>query len=138
MRSLKESLLAGAAAGILWGWLCYLANYLSGVFPFEGSFAHNIVSFTFGGAVFGIVTGGLLAVIGGFLPFKGIVLKAAFVSAALWLLLRVAGDLLSVMEPHRYHVVTPETVQGLLLALALGGILGLIMRRGQARAAGNA
>ncbi|HEY4708148.1 MAG TPA: hypothetical protein VII64_11875, partial [Thermodesulfobacteriota bacterium] len=67
MGALKESLIAGAIAGALWGWLCYLANYMSGIFPFEGSFAHNMLSFTFGGVVFGIVTSGILAVAGRFL-----------------------------------------------------------------------
>jgi len=135
---LKESLIAGAIAGVLWGWLCYLANYMSGIFPFEGSFAHNMLSFTFGGVVFGIVTSGILAVAGRFLPFRRLLYRAVFVSASVWIVLILAGDMLSMMEPGRYHLVTPQTVQGFLLALALGAILGMLLKKGEARAAGNA
>ncbi len=137
MGQLKESLFAGAIAGALWGWLCYLANYLSNVFPFEGSFAHNIMAFTFGGVVFGVVTSGILFVAGRFLPF-GLIYKAIFVSASVWVVLRLGGDMLSMMEPDRYHLVTPESMQGFLLALALGAILGTLLKRGQARAARDA
>lgn len=138
MGTLKDSLLAGAIAGVLWGWLCYLANYMSGIFPFEGSFTQNLLSFTFGGVVFGIVTGGILAVAGRFLPFRQMLYKAVFVSASVWIVLRLAGDMLSMMEPERYHLVTPETMQGFLLALALGAILGVLLKKGGARATGNA
>ena len=138
MGALKESLIAGAIAGVLWGWLCYLANYMSGIFPFEGSFAHNMLSFTFGGVVFGIVTSGILAVAGRFLPFRRLLYRAVFVSASVWIVLILAGDMLSMMEPGRYHLVTPQTVQGFLLALALGAILGMLLKKGEARAAGNA
>ncbi|WKZ33418.1 MAG: hypothetical protein QY316_03150 [Thermodesulfobacteriota bacterium] len=137
MTSLKSSIKAGAIAGVLWGWLCYLANFLSGVFPFEGSFAQNFITFSFGGAVFGVVTGGLLAVVGRFLPFRKTVFRAVFISAALWVVLRLAGDFLSMMEPERYHLVKPETVQGFFLALALGAILGLLLKKNE-RATGNA
>lgn len=137
MTSLKSSIKAGAIAGVLWGWLCYLANFLSGVFPFEGSFAQNFITFSFGGAVFGVVTGGLLAVVGRFLPFRKTVFRAVFISAALWVVLRLAGDFLSMMEPERYHLVKPETVQGFFLALALGAILGLLLKKDE-RATGNA
>lgn len=138
MGTLKESLFAGAIAGVLWGWLCYLANYLSGIFPFEGSFAHNMLAFTFGGVVFGIVASGLLYVAGRYLPFRQILYRAVCVSVSLWIVLRLTGDFLSIMEPERYHLVTPETVQGFLLALALGAILGTVLKRGEARAAGHA
>ncbi|MBE7415161.1 MAG: hypothetical protein HS130_08005 [Deltaproteobacteria bacterium] len=138
MISLKNSLKAGAIAGVLWGWLCYLANFVSGVFPFEGSFAQNFITFSFGGAVFGVVTGGLLAVVGRFLPFRKTVFRAVFISAALWVVLRLAGDFLSMMEPERYHLVKPETVQGFFLALALGAILGLLLKKDERATAGNA
>ncbi|HBG47166.1 MAG TPA: hypothetical protein DDW94_09295 [Deltaproteobacteria bacterium] len=138
MLSIKDSLKTGALAGVLWGWLCYLANYFSGIFPFESSFTQNLLSFTFGGAVFGIVTAGLLAVLGGFLPFRRMVFKAVFISVTLWLALKFAGDILSIMEPERFHMVMPQAVQGILLALALGAILGLLLGRGRQAAAGNA
>jgi len=127
--SIKEHLKAGIAAGVLWGWVSYLTNAITGVFPFEGSFAQGLVSFSFGGAVFGVATGALLAVSKGIIPFKGIVARAVFASAVLWIILRITGDVLSMMEPHRYHLLTAETLQGLSLSLALGVILGLLVRK---------
>lgn len=127
--NIKEHLKAGVTAGVLWGWLTYLTNAVTGVFPFEGSFAQNLMSFSFGGAVFGVATGALLAVSKGIIPFKGAVARAIFASAVLWVALRFAGDVLSMMEPDRYHLLTAETVQGLSLSIALGAILGLLVRR---------
>lgn len=124
--TLKSGILSGALAGIIWGWASMLANSFTGVTVFEGSFAHNIVSFTFAGGVFGIVAGGLLSVIGSFLPFKGVWQKAIAISAGLWLVLRLAGEMLSKMEPDRFHLVTPESIQGLLLAVLLGIILAAV------------
>lgn len=136
--NLKEHLKKGLAAGVIWGWLAYLTNAVTGVFPFEGSFAQDIVSFSFGGAVFGVATGALLAVSKGVIPFKGMVARAVFASAVLWIVLRIAGDVLSMMEPHRYHLLTAETVQGLALSVALGAILGLLARKVDSSATVNA
>jgi len=127
--NLKEHLKSGVIAGVVWGWLAYLTNAVTGVFPFEGSFAQDIVSFSFGGAVFGVATGASLALLGGLIPFRGIVARAVFASAFIWIVLRLAGDMLSMMEPHRYHLLTAETVQGLALSVVLGAILGLLVRK---------
>ena len=127
--NLKEHLKSGVIAGVIWGWLAYLTNAVTGVFPFEGSFAQDIVSFSFGGAVFGVATGASLSLLGGILPFRNIVARAVLASAFIWIVLRFAGDLLSMMEPHRYHILTVETVQGLALSAALGAILGLLVRK---------
>lgn len=135
---IKEHLKAGVMAGILWGWLTYVTNAITGVFPFEGSFAQDLVSFSFGGAVFGVATGALLAVSGKIIPFRGVVARAVFASAVLWMTLRIAGDVLSMMEPHRYHLLTAETVQGLALSCALGAILGLFVRKANGSATVNA
>lgn len=126
---IKEHLKAGLMAGVIWGWLTYLTNAITGVFPFEGSFAQNLISFSFGGAVFGVASSALLAVSGRIIPFRGAVARAVFASAVLWLSLRIAGDMLSMMEPHRYHLLTAETVQGLSLSIALGTILGFFVRK---------
>ena len=127
--NLKEHLKSGVIAGVIWGWLAYLTNAVTGVFPFEGSFAQDIVSFSFGGAVFGVATGAFLSLLGGILPFRNIVARAVLASAFIWIVLRLAGDLLSMMEPYRYHLLTVETVQGLALSVALGAILGLLVRK---------
>lgn len=131
---LKGSIVAGVGAGAVWGWAAMGVNAVSGVFPFEGSFAHNLATFTLAGALFGVVVAASLALFGAYLPFKRALPKAVFLSALLWLLLRVAGAALSHMEPDRYHVLTPETVQGLALAVVLGGILGLFWKKGIERA----
>jgi len=57
-------------------------NPVTGIFPFESTFAHNLMSFTFGGAVFGVVAGGLMAVVGPVLPFRRTVPKAVLVCAS--------------------------------------------------------
>lgn len=126
---LKDGVMTGLLAGIFWGWVSMALNSLTGVVPFEGSFTHNLVSFTVGGAVFGVVTAGFLATAGRFLPFKPVFAKAAFASAVLWIILRIGGDLLSHMEPERYHLITPETVQGFALSIVLGFILALFWKK---------
>lgn len=118
----------GVVAGIIWGWVCMLVNAFTGVFPFEGSFAHNAVTFASAGAVFGLVIYGLLTIAGSRLPFRNSFAKAVFISTALWLALRGAGMMLSAMEPGRYHLLNPEFIQGVLLSVLLGAIMGLIMK----------
>lgn len=136
--NLKEYLKSGVIAGVVWGWLAYLANAVTGVVPFEGSFAQDIVSFSFGGAVFGVATGASLALLGGLIPFKSVVARAVIASALIWIILRLAGDMLSMMEPGRYHILTVETVQGLALSVALGAILGILVRKAKSSAPVNA
>jgi len=128
-RSLKQAVLAGVTAGIIWGWVSMAVNSLTGIFPFESTFAHNLVSFTFGGAIFGIVAGALMAVAGPVLPLRRAIPKAVLICGSLWVILRLGGAMLSVMEPHRYHVLTPETLQGFALALVLGALLGFTWKR---------
>jgi hypothetical protein len=128
--SLKDGVIAGVIAGIIWGWVSMGVNAVSGVFPYEGSFAHNLATFTAGGAVFGVVVGGLVASVGRLLPFRGALQRAVFISTALWLVLRGAGMMLSAMQPDRYHLLSPEFIQGVALAAAMGVILGLILRKG--------
>lgn len=128
--TIKNGILSGALAGVVWGWVSMAVNSVTGVTSFEGSFAHNIMSFTFAGGVFGIVAGGVLSVVAGVLPFRGIFLKAVIVSSALWLILRFAGSMLSQMHPHRFNIIAPEMIQGLVLAIILGVFLGLISSKG--------
>ncbi|MFQ5736686.1 MAG: hypothetical protein ACE5GY_07470 [Thermodesulfobacteriota bacterium] len=129
-RSWKESMVAGVIAGVVWGWLSMAANSVTGIFPFESSFAHNFMAFTFGGAVFGVVAGGFLNVAGRFLPFRSVLARAVVVSATLWVVLRLGGAMLSSMEPMRYHMVTPQVIQGFTLALILGTLLGITWKKG--------
>jgi len=128
-RSWKQGILAGVTAGIIWGWVAMAANSITGIFPLEASFAHNLVSFTFGGAIFGVVAGGLMVAAGPVLPFKRTIPKAVLICASLWIVLRLGGAMLSVMDAHRYHVLAPETLQGFALALILGTLLGITWKR---------
>ncbi|MBE9527768.1 MAG: hypothetical protein IME99_00855 [Proteobacteria bacterium] len=129
-QSLKDRLVYSAVAGVVWGLVAMGINNMTGVFAFESTFTHNLVSFIFGGVVFSIVSGGILYFAGSVLPFKGYLPKALMVTTFVWLLLRGGGVLLSQMDSHRYHVVTPESIQGLGLAVLLGLFLGLFWTLG--------
>ncbi|MBI1910468.1 MAG: hypothetical protein HYS21_00535 [Deltaproteobacteria bacterium] len=125
----KSGITAGVLAGVIWGWLSMGLNSITGVVEFEGSFAHNFMSFTFGGAVFGILVGGLMAIGGSLIPFRNVLARAVFTSTLMWLVIRFGGTILSVMKPTRYNVLTPETMQGLFLAIVLGGVLAMLLKK---------
>lgn len=101
-------------------------NAMSGAFPFEKSLFYNFVTFSIGGAVIGIVAGGLMAVSQELLPFRRPLPKAVLLSTSLWLILRTGGLLLSLNDPARYHPEIAETFQGFVLAIILGCILGAL------------
>ena len=126
---LKEALWMGVIAGVLWGWTALGVDYITGAFEIESTLAHNLSAFTIGGALLGVVAGGLLALVGRFLPFKGELLKAVVVSLGLWLLLRLGGMLLSNMDHHRYHQELSQSVQGFILAGVMGLFLGLLWKK---------
>jgi hypothetical protein len=128
---LKEALWMGVIAGVLWGWAALGVDYITGVFPLESSIAHNLAAFTIGGALLGVVAGGILALLGGVLPFKSELVKAVAVSLGLWLLLRLGGTLLSGMDHHRYHQEVSQSVQGFILAGVMGVFLGLLWKKKQ-------
>jgi hypothetical protein len=128
---LKEALWMGVIAGVLWGWTALGVDYITGVFSVESTLAHNLAAFTIGGALLGVVAGGVLALLGGVLPFKSVLLKAVVVSLGLWLLLRLGGTLLSGMDHHRYHQEVSQTVQGFILAGVMGVFLGLLWKKKQ-------
>ncbi len=126
----------GAIAGIVWGWLSMLVNWFTGVFPFEAGLVYNIIAFAVGGAVFGIVAGGFVVAMEGWLP-GGTVLKGIIVSTSLWLVLRIGGTVLSVLNPERYHLIFSQSLQGLVLSIILGFILGILLYTGERTVTGN-
>lgn len=130
MSFFKDCVVKGVAAGVVWGWLAMIFNSFTGIFAFEGSLTHDLVTFSIAGAVFGFVVSGFLYIAGRHIPFKKTLPKAVFVSVLVWLLLRAGGAALSSMDPSRYHVLTPETLQGLVLAAVLGAILGIFGKDG--------
>ena len=122
---LKRGMAAGAVAGAIWGALTILVNLVTNVFPLEDSIMYNMLIAAIGGAVFGVVVGALFSVTRSYVPLKGIVPKAVFVSTAVWLLLRTGGYFLSQVDPVRYHQVMSHTIQGFFLSMLMGCILGI-------------
>lgn len=115
-------------AGLLWAPFALAVNALSGAFPFENSIVYNLISFAAGGCVFGAVAGSFLSLIYGQLPFRSPFAKAALVTTCMWLVIRLGGMMLSLISPERYHAAPIQTVQGLILAVAMGCFIGAIWR----------
>lgn len=124
----KKGIMLGVIAGVIWGWIALAVNAVSGAFQFENSVAQNLVNFAAGGAIFGIVVSGFLSLLKERLPFKNIFLKTIFISTVLWVILRIGGMLLSSIEPERFHLVTAQSVQGFVLAVIMGCILGFLWK----------
>ena len=120
----------GAVAGLIWGWLCMGINQITGAFPFEGTFAHNIVTFGAAGAIFGIVAGGLVVAIGPAIPIRSVFVKSVLISTALWVTLWLGGVGLVAINPGRYNLEPGSPVSGIALAVLLGAVLGLFGRKG--------
>lgn len=123
--SSKNRIAADLVAGVLWGWLSMVANAVTGIFPPETGFVHDLVSFGMAGAVNAFVAGGLLTLFMMRLPGRSVMVKAIAVSVLVWLALRAGAMLLSHIDPQRYHVATWESLQGLALSVLLGALIGL-------------
>ncbi len=131
--NLKKGICLGILSGIVWGWVSILVNYITGVFPFEESLLKEVITFSFGGAIFGMVIGGFMSLIGDRLPFKSLLPNAIFISMAVWLVLRIGGVLLSYNDPGRFHPDAAQTLQGFMLAIVLGLILTTFWNIGKKR-----
>ena len=125
----KKVLTVGMIAGVMWGWFAMLINYFSGAFPFEAGLLHNMVSFGTGGAVFGIIVSGLMNLAFMRLPFKKPLSKLMFLSVSVWFLMWFSVSSLSLVVPERYHMEIAQSLQGLLLSLMLGGLLGVLWNK---------
>src|SRR3990167_3652972 len=97
---LKRCIRDGVLAGVLWGWAAMAVNSQTNVLGFEATFAHNLMAFSVGGALFGGVSGGLMRALSGILPFKRPLPNAIIVSFGLWVVIRLVGAILSGMEPN--------------------------------------
>ncbi len=117
--------------GVIWGWAAIAINSMTYFYAYEAGFFHNLLSFSIGGGVLGVVVGGFICLIGERLPFRGRVPRAVFVSISLWVLLMAGGVMLSVTRPERYHVITYQTVQGLFLSVVLGVFFGIFLNFGK-------
>ncbi|MBI5286873.1 MAG: hypothetical protein HY878_04685 [Deltaproteobacteria bacterium] len=131
---LGKNVMLGAIAGIAWGWVAMAVNAVSGAFQFEGSLSHNLVTFAIGGALFGIVVSGFLSLLQDWLPFRSHLVKAICVATMVWIVLFMGSYGLAVVKPERYVFEVQQGVQGFILAIALGVLLGLLWRIDQKKA----
>lgn len=122
----KRGIGSGVVAGIVWGWLAMVIYAVTGISPAEHSILYNMFPFTIGGVVFGILSGGILALIHDRLPFKTSFGKAVLLTIWIWLMLHVVGFLLSMIDSGRYHYSSRDAVNGLMLFVLLGSILGAV------------
>lgn len=127
-RSWKDAFFICILSGALWGLVAMLVNSVTGAFEFEFNTVHDLVTFVTGGAVFGLVTGGLFAVLAGVLPWRSMVTKAVLVSTSIWTALAVTGYILTIIKPIRYHFDLGQSIQGLCLSVVLGAILGTLWK----------
>ncbi|OGQ57426.1 MAG: hypothetical protein A3J24_03890 [Deltaproteobacteria bacterium RIFCSPLOWO2_02_FULL_53_8] len=123
--SSKNTIFADLAAGVLWGWLSMVVNAVTGIFPPETGFVHDLGTFGLAGAVNAFVAGGLLSIFMTRLPVRSNLLKAVMISVFVWLALRAGAMMLSHIDPERYHVATWESLQGLVLSALLGALIWL-------------
>jgi MFS family permease len=126
--NLTKGIIVGCLSGIVWGLMAILVNHITGVFTLEESLLREMMTFSLGGAVFGMVIGGFLALTSNRLPFKSSFLKAVSVSVAIWLILRVGGVLLSYANPERFHPDRGQAIQGFVMAIVLGLILATFLK----------
>ncbi|HBO84929.1 MAG: hypothetical protein A2073_03015 [Deltaproteobacteria bacterium GWC2_42_11] len=120
----KKSIIMGAIAGMLWGWIAMFANTVTGAFAFEQSLLQHLVTFTVGGIIFGIVVSGFLSLLKDFLPFKNSLVSSVFIATGLWIVLFLGGYGLALADAERYHFNIPQGIQGLILAALLGVLIG--------------
>lgn len=123
----------GIITGVLWGLIAMGVNSITGIHPFEYGILHNLITFTTGGAIFGIVAGGIFTLLHNRLPFKTSFSKAVLLTTCLWMILNMGGLLLSSDNPMRYHVEVPATIQGFALAVLMGVIMGAMLQLRQKR-----
>ncbi|MFQ5455362.1 MAG: hypothetical protein ACE5EA_04040 [Nitrospirota bacterium] len=123
----RQGVWTGIIAGMVWGLIAMVINAISGLFYFEDRIWYNILSFMVGGGIFGVAAGGIMVLTYDWLPFKKLWVKAVFVSTSMWLILRIGGVVLSFINTERYYNITAQTIQGFILAIILGSILGFFL-----------
>lgn len=129
-----KGIMLGMLVGIIWGWIAMAVNAITGAFPFENSLLYNLATFATGGAVFGIVASGFLGLLEGWLPLKGNVFKAIYIALSLWVILFIGGYLLATIKPERYTFEVHQGIQGFILVVVFGILLGLLWKIGRKEA----
>jgi hypothetical protein len=118
----------GVVSGALCGWAGIVVNQITGAFPIEMNAMLLIVTFAIGGAVSGVVVAGLMAVTNDLFLTDRPIFKAVVFSVGFWFALRIGAVMLTVQDPTRFHPVMEQSVQGLLMALLLGVVLGCMWK----------
>ncbi len=118
----------GTVAGVLYGLAGIVLNQVTGAFPFEMNLTSLFGTFAVGGAIFGVIAGCLMSVTDNLFLAERPVSRAVIISVGFWLSLRFGAALLTMHDSHRYHPVYEQSIQGLLLSVILGLILGLLWK----------
>lgn len=125
---LFKGLSLGTVSGVLYGLAGIVLNQVTGAFAFEMNITSLLGTFAVGGAIFGIIAGCLMSVADNLFLSGRPVLKALTISVGFWLVLRSGAALLTTYDPYRYHSVFGQTLQGLVLSVLLGLVLGLLWK----------
>ncbi|VAX21662.1 hypothetical protein MNBD_NITROSPINAE01-1291 [hydrothermal vent metagenome] len=118
----------GTVAGVLYGLAGIVFNQVTGAFAFEMSITSLLGTFAVGGAIFGVIAGCFMSVTDNLFLKERPVSRAVIISVGFWLALRFGAASLTMHDSHRYHPVYEQSLQGLVLAVILGLILGLLWK----------
>lgn len=131
--TLMTGLKVGLQAGVVWGLAAYGYSAAAGEVYYIHGFLPEIFIFAFGGALFGLVTGGLFAWARVKIPVKNPLLAGATVSVGLWLVLRAGGALFKLVSPEKYLTGMAEDVRGFIMSVVLGLLVGAFWSLGERR-----
>ncbi|MBI3008960.1 MAG: hypothetical protein HYY56_05565 [Candidatus Omnitrophica bacterium] len=127
----KRGIISGVIAGAVWGCLAITINTASRAFIFEETLLHRLITFTAGGAIFGMVVSGVLSMTRYWMSSRNIFLEAICISVSLWGILEAGGILLHFIKPGRFHLDMAQIVQGIFLAFIMGVLLGFLWKIGK-------
>lgn len=126
---LKRGISVGVYGGMVWGLVVLTVSSYLKFFAFDFTILHDIPVFITGGAMFGLIVGAFMEILGERLPFDGTVAKGVVLSVAIWLTFFIPGIFLHIVMPERYTVDIPLHIQGLFLAIILGIIIGTLWKK---------
>lgn len=132
---IRKAVAIGLTAGLLWSaiallWTLGSQAWLGGtVVGLEKGTMANILPFVVGGIVMAGLCWSLLLAWGRSIPFGGSITKGIAITVAVWVFLTSTGPLVASAASHRVYFNAFEVVQGALLAVVLGMILGILKDR---------
>lgn len=122
----NKAVTCGTFSGLIWGLISLAVSSATILFQADSGLPHNLLTYLMGGAIYGLVLGGLMLIAEGRPPVSKTVWKAVSLSASLWLLFFITGVFLHFSRPERYHIEFYQHLQGFLLSLVLGLIFGIL------------